>query len=87
MGLDAKQVGQLTKIMMGLYKLFNENDLALIELNPLAILATATWWRSTARSTPTTTPPSASRDLVAMRDIRRKTRPRCSAVEVSTSTT
>ncbi|MHB1284112.1 MAG: succinate--CoA ligase subunit beta, partial [Metallibacterium scheffleri] len=33
------QVGQLTKIMLGLYKLFNEQDLALIELNPLAILA------------------------------------------------
>ncbi len=38
MGLNAKQVGQLTKIMMGLYKLFNEKDLALVELNPLAIL-------------------------------------------------
>ncbi|MBN8212909.1 MAG: ADP-forming succinate--CoA ligase subunit beta [Xanthomonadales bacterium] len=38
LGLDAKQVGQLTKIMMGLYKLFNEKDLALVELNPLAIL-------------------------------------------------
>jgi succinyl-CoA synthetase beta subunit len=39
MGLDARQVGQLTKIMLGLYKLFNEKDLALVELNPLAILA------------------------------------------------
>ena len=38
LGLDAKQVNQLTKIMMGLYKLFNEKDLALVELNPLAIL-------------------------------------------------
>jgi succinyl-CoA synthetase beta subunit len=38
LGLDAKQVGQLTKIMMGLYRLFNEKDLALVELNPLAIL-------------------------------------------------
>ena len=38
LGLNAKQVGQLTKIMMGLYKLFNEKDLALVELNPLAIL-------------------------------------------------
>ena len=38
LGLNSKQVGQLTRIMMGLYKLFNEKDLALVELNPLAIL-------------------------------------------------
>ncbi|MGY3265893.1 MULTISPECIES: ADP-forming succinate--CoA ligase subunit beta [unclassified Lysobacter] len=38
MGLNAKQVGQLTKIMTGLFKLFMEKDLALVELNPLAIL-------------------------------------------------
>ncbi|MEW5308366.1 MAG: hypothetical protein WDW38_000334 [Sanguina aurantia] len=31
-------VNQLTKIMLGLYKLFNEKDLALVELNPLAVL-------------------------------------------------
>jgi succinyl-CoA synthetase beta subunit len=40
MGLNAKQANQLTKIMLGLYKLFNEQDLALVELNPLAIGAT-----------------------------------------------
>ncbi len=39
MGLNARQVGQLTKIMLGLFKLFNEADLSLVELNPLAILA------------------------------------------------
>ena len=38
LGLNAKQVGQLTKIMLGLFKLFNDKDLALVELNPLAIL-------------------------------------------------
>lgn len=37
MGLNAKQCGQLTKIMMGLFTLFNKYDLSLIELNPLAI--------------------------------------------------
>lgn len=37
MGLNAKQCGQLTKIMLGLFELFNRYDLALIELNPLAI--------------------------------------------------
>jgi succinyl-CoA synthetase beta subunit len=39
MGLNARQAGQLTKIMLGLFKLFNDADLSLVELNPLAILA------------------------------------------------
>jgi succinyl-CoA synthetase beta subunit len=37
MGLDAKQVRQLTKIMDGLYRLFVEKDISLIEVNPLII--------------------------------------------------
>jgi succinyl-CoA synthetase beta subunit len=37
MGLNAKQCGQLTKIMLGLFTLFNKYDLSIIELNPLAI--------------------------------------------------
>lgn len=37
MGLGAKQVGQLTKIMLGMYKMFNDLDLSMIELNPLII--------------------------------------------------
>jgi len=39
MGLNAKQANQLTKIMLGLYRLFNEQDLSLVELNPLAIVS------------------------------------------------
>src|SRR3546814_15234426 len=38
LGLNAKKVNQLTRIMLGLYKLLNEKDLALVELNPLAII-------------------------------------------------
>ncbi|MFW5816736.1 MAG: ADP-forming succinate--CoA ligase subunit beta [Wenzhouxiangella sp.] len=37
MGLDPKQVGQLTRIMAGLYRLFMEKDISLIEVNPLII--------------------------------------------------
>jgi len=37
MGLDARQVRQLTKIMEGLYRLFIEKDLAIVEVNPLII--------------------------------------------------
>ena len=37
MGLNSKQVGQLTKIMTGLYKLLMDKDISLIEVNPLII--------------------------------------------------
>ncbi|HKX56017.1 MAG TPA: ADP-forming succinate--CoA ligase subunit beta, partial [Xanthomonadales bacterium] len=37
MGLNAKQVRQLTSIMDGLYRLFKDKDLSLIEVNPLVI--------------------------------------------------
>ncbi len=37
LGLDKKQVGQFTKIFMGLAQLFIDKDLALIEINPLVI--------------------------------------------------
>ena len=38
MGLNAKQAGMLTRVMTGIYNLFNAKDLALVELNPLAII-------------------------------------------------
>ncbi len=37
MGLNAKQVRQLGKIMSALYRLYKEKDLSLIEVNPLVI--------------------------------------------------
>ncbi|HKJ18324.1 MAG TPA: ADP-forming succinate--CoA ligase subunit beta [Xanthomonadales bacterium] len=37
LGLSGKQVKQLGTIMMGLYRLFREKDLGLIEVNPLII--------------------------------------------------
>jgi len=37
MGLEGKQVGALTKIMLGLYKLFDEKDMSLVEINPLIV--------------------------------------------------
>jgi len=37
MGLNGKQVRQLTDIMDGLYRLFKDKDLSLIEVNPLVI--------------------------------------------------
>ena len=37
LGLNAEQIKQFTKIFLGLARLFEENDLALLEVNPLVI--------------------------------------------------
>ncbi|MGZ8252689.1 MAG: ADP-forming succinate--CoA ligase subunit beta [Methylophilaceae bacterium] len=37
LGLAGDQIGAFTKLAKGLYKLFKENDLALLEINPLVV--------------------------------------------------
>ncbi|MEO0996978.1 MAG: ADP-forming succinate--CoA ligase subunit beta [Pseudomonadota bacterium] len=37
LGLDKKQVGQFTKILLSLYTLFQESDASLVEINPLIV--------------------------------------------------
>lgn len=37
LGLKDKQIGEFTKLMVGAYKAFIENDFALFEINPLAV--------------------------------------------------
>ncbi|MFT7227815.1 MAG: succinyl-CoA synthetase beta subunit [Methylophilaceae bacterium] len=37
LGLADGQIGEFTKLAKGLYKLFSENDLALLEINPLIV--------------------------------------------------
>lgn len=37
LGLSATQVGELSRIMSGLYRLFNECDASLVEINPLVV--------------------------------------------------
>lgn len=37
MGLDKQQTGQLVKLLDGLYKMFVEKDLAMLEINPLIV--------------------------------------------------
>jgi succinyl-CoA synthetase beta subunit len=39
MGLGDKQVGELTRLMQAIYRLYVERDLALLEINPLAVTA------------------------------------------------
>ena len=72
LGLNAKQVGQLTKIMMGLYKLFNEKDLALVELNPLAILTNGDLAVLDGKVNSDDNATFRHKDLAAMRDIRQE---------------
>ena len=72
LGLNSKQVNQLTKIMLGLYKLFNEKDLALVELNPLAILSDGNLAVLDGKINSDDNASFRHPELVAMRDIRQE---------------
>ena len=72
MGLSAKQVNQLTKLMLGLFKLFNEKDLSLVELNPLAILKDGNLAVLDGKVNSDDNASFRHPDLVAMRDIRQE---------------
>ncbi|HET6396497.1 MAG TPA: ADP-forming succinate--CoA ligase subunit beta [Pseudoxanthomonas sp.] len=68
LGLNAKQVGQLVKIMTGLYRLFNEKDLSLVELNPLAILSNGDLYALDGKVNSDDNAAFRHPELVAMRD-------------------
>ena len=68
MGLTAKQSGQLAKIMGGLFKLFNDKDLSLVELNPLAILDTGDLYALDGKVNSDDNATFRHKDLAAMRD-------------------
>ncbi len=72
LGLNAKQVNQLTTIMLGLYKLFNDKDLALVELNPLAILTNGNLAVLDGKINSDDNATFRHKDLAAMRDIRQE---------------
>lgn len=72
LGLNAKQVNQLSKIMMGLYKLFNDKDLALVELNPLAILTNGDLAVLDGKINSDDNATFRHADLAAMRDVRQE---------------
>ncbi len=72
LGLNAKQVGQLTKIMLGLFKLFNDKDLALVELNPLAILTDGNLAVLDGKINSDDNASFRHPELTAMRDIRQE---------------
>ncbi|MBS0200394.1 MAG: ADP-forming succinate--CoA ligase subunit beta, partial [Proteobacteria bacterium] len=72
LGLNAKQAGQLTKIMLGLYKLFNDKDLALVELNPLAIIDDGNLAVLDGKINNDDNANFRHAELVAMRDVRQE---------------
>ncbi|PZO62896.1 MAG: ADP-forming succinate--CoA ligase subunit beta [Pseudoxanthomonas suwonensis] len=72
LGLNAKQVSQLTKIMLGLFKLFHEKDLSLVELNPLAILDNGDLAVLDGKINSDDNAAFRHPELVAMRDIRQE---------------
>jgi len=72
LGLNARQVGQLTRIMLGLFKLFNDKDLALVELNPLAILKNGDLAVLDGKVNSDDNATFRHPDLAAMRDIRQE---------------
>ena len=72
LGLNARQVNQLTKIMLGLFKLFNEKDLSLVELNPLAILTDGNLAVLDGKVNSDDNATFRHPELAAMRDIRQE---------------
>jgi len=72
LGLNAKQVGQLSKLMIGLYNLFNARDLSLVELNPLAIAANGDLVALDGKVNSDDNASFRQPKLVAMRDIRQE---------------
>ena len=68
MGLTAKQAGQFANIMVNLYRIFNEKDLALVEINPLAILDDGNLYALDGKFNSDDNASFRHKDLVAMRD-------------------
>jgi succinyl-CoA synthetase beta subunit len=68
LGLTAKQAGQFASIMVNLYRLFNEKDLALVEINPLAILDDGNLYALDGKFNSDDNAAFRQKALVAMRD-------------------
>ncbi|WP_411834153.1 ADP-forming succinate--CoA ligase subunit beta [Pseudoxanthomonas mexicana] len=68
LGLSAKQANQLASIMGGLYRLFNDKDLSLVELNPLAILDDQNLYALDGKVNSDDNATFRHKDLAAMRD-------------------
>ncbi len=72
MGLDGKQVRELTHILMQLYQLFMEKDLSLVEINPLIINGEGHLQALDAKINADDNALFRHKDLAAMRDTRQE---------------
>jgi succinyl-CoA synthetase beta subunit len=72
MGLNGTQVRQLTKIMMGLFRLFKDKDLSLVEVNPLIITESGDLLALDAKINADSNAMFRHPDLVQMRDERQE---------------
>ena len=72
MGLNGTQVRQLTKIMSGLYRLFKDKDLSLVEVNPLIITESGDLLALDAKINADSNALFRHPDLVQMRDERQE---------------
>ncbi|MBT8050511.1 MAG: ADP-forming succinate--CoA ligase subunit beta [Gammaproteobacteria bacterium] len=68
MGLNGTQVRQLTQIMGGIYRLFRDKDLSLVEVNPLIITEAGDLLALDAKINADSNALFRHSDLVAMRD-------------------
>jgi len=68
MGLDGRQVKQLTKMLDGIYRLFMDKDLSLVEVNPLIIDGDGNLVALDAKINADNNALFRHRDLAAMRD-------------------
>ncbi|MGH8155758.1 MAG: ADP-forming succinate--CoA ligase subunit beta [Rhodanobacteraceae bacterium] len=69
LGLTAKQANQLSKIMLGMYRLLNAKDLSLIELNPLAVVKSGDLMALDGKVNSDDNAEFRHPDLAAMRDV------------------
>ena len=81
MDLDARQVRQLTSIMLGLYRLFNDKDLSLVELNPLAVLEDGSLAALDGKVNSDDNAEFRHADLKAMRDLTQEDAAEASALQ------
>ncbi len=68
MGLDKKQIGQLTRLMENLYTLFLEKDIAMVEINPLIVTKDGDLFALDAKIALDDNALYRHKDLAAMRD-------------------
>jgi succinyl-CoA synthetase beta subunit len=68
MGLNAKQANQMASIMVNLYRIFNDKDLSLVEINPLAILEDGNLYALDGKFNSDDNAAFRHKELVAMRD-------------------